>query len=304
MSKFLIVDGTALVFRGFYAIPRLTSPNGAPTHAILGFYNILFRLINEEKPDYLAIAFDRAEETTRKKEYEDYKATRVKAPDELYAQINPTKKILKAGKLGLVEKPGIEADDLIATIAKVHEKKDDVDVYIYSSDLDLLQLVNQHTKVLKPGTAKTGNKLMGSAQVLERYGFTPDHIPDYKGLHGDPSDNLPGVKGVGEKTAKKLIQKYGSLEKIYENLDEIKGALHRNLVEFKDQAFFCKKLATLHTNIDTDTSLETYTIHNINYDKIREHFEKLGLKKLTQKSTRLEKKFQKIKPAQNQQSLF
>lgn len=302
MSKFLLIDGTALVFRGFYAIPPLKTTDGTQINAVFGFYTILLNLLIAEKPDYLAVCFDRQEVTRRKEEYEDYKANREKAPDELYSQIAPIKTILTEGGFNLVEKPGVEADDLIATLARKNETPN-IDVIVYSNDFDLLQLVND-IKVLKPGHGRNPNILMGVDEVIKKYGFTPDFIPDYKGLHGDSSDNLPGIKGVGEKTASKLIQDYGHLEDIYENLDNIKGALKTKLIEGKDMAYMCRDLATLHDDIDIPTEISNYGIENITFSKTKEFFIQLEMKKLIQKLENLESKLETVKHQNQQQALF
>jgi DNA polymerase-1 len=304
MNKFILIDGTALVFRGFYAIPRLSLSDGTPINAVFGFYHILINLLLHEKPTHFAVCFDRHETTTRKKEFDDYKATRTKAPDELYAQIAPIKDILTQGQLHLVEKPGIEADDIIATIAKANEQTQDLDIQVYSSDLDLIQLVNEHTSILKPGNAKTGNQLITPSKLQEKYGFGPDKIPDYKGLHGDPSDNLPGVKGVGQKTAAKLIQEYGSLENIYNNLDDLTPSLRSKLEADKEQAELCKRLATLHTDIEIPINPEDYEISKINFDAITEKFQDLKFNKLLVKLWNLQKHIKSVEQSKLQGSLF
>ena len=305
MSKYLIIDGTALVFRGFYAIARLTTSSGQPTNAIYGFYTILFNLLLEQKPDYFTICFDRAEETERKKEFGEYKAQRTKAPDDLYSQIEPIKKILQDGNLCLLEKAGTEADDLIATLAKKNASLNpDLDIYIYSSDLDLMQLVGGKIKVLRPGNSQTGNTLFDTDGVFKKYGFLPKYIPDYKGLHGDSSDNIPGVKGIGTKTATDLIQKYGDIENIYNNLEKITGATKTKLENDKEQAFFYKKIATLFTDIECEWNLSHYKPQNIKIEKIIELLEALEIKKLSDKITKIKKHYQIVESCDNQQSLF
>lgn len=303
MQKFLIVDGTALVFRGFYAVPKLTTPSGQPTNAILGYFTILLNLLIEQNPDYLAICFDRPEETQRKKDFADYKATRVKAPDELYSQIQPIKDILSEGKLNLLELAGTEADDLIATLAKVN-KSPKLNTLIYSSDLDLLQLVDEHIRILKPGNSKIGNKVVDTAYILGKYGFSPLQVQDYKGLHGDSSDNLPGVKGVGEKTATKLIQDYGSLDAIYQNLDKLSDNLKQKLIHDKEQAYMCKQLATLHTDCPINTTLSAYSIHNIQFEEISKMLENLHITKLSHKVQKLKNKIQPVNNNPAQETLF
>jgi DNA polymerase-1 len=305
MSKFLIIDGTALVFRGFYAIPKLSTTDGQPTNAIYGFYTILFNLLLEQKPDYFVICFDRAEETDRKKEFKEYKAQRTKAPDDLYSQIAPIKNILQKGSLCLLEKAGTEADDLIATLAlKNTQLSPDLDIYIYSSDLDLTQLVGGRIKILKPGNSQTGNTLMDTNAVVQKYGFLPKFVPDYKGLHGDSSDNIPGVRGIGTKTATDLIQKFGHLDDIYNNIDKITGATQTKLINEKEQAYFCKKLATLYTDIECEWSLEQYKPQNIKIETILNLLKELEITKLNDKITRLKNIFQIVESCDNQQSLF
>jgi DNA polymerase-1 len=303
MSKFLIIDGTALVFRGFYAIPPLQTRSGQPTNAVMGFYTILFNLLLEQMPDYFSVCFDRPEETQRKKDFADYKATRTKAPDDLYSQIAPVKSILSKGNLHLTELAGFEADDLIATLA-VKNKSPELTTLIYSSDLDLIQLIDDHVQVLKPGNAKTGNQILTTNYILQKYGFSPKQVQDYKGLRGDSSDNLPGVKGIGEKTATKLIQEYSSLENIYNNIDKLSGSTKANLERDKEQAFFCKQLATLDENCQINTNLNSYAIQDINFEQIFEHFKTLEIERLIPKATKLKNKIQEVKPSTAQQSLF
>jgi len=304
MSKLLLIDGTALVFRGFYGIRHLSPLDDQPINAIYGFYSILLNLLLNEKPSHFVVCFDRSETTSRKAEYPEYKANRKKTPDDLFSQIPIIKSILIEGNLNLSEKAGVEADDLIATLAKHHEQTDGVEPLIYSSDLDLIQLVNKQTHILKPVSSKEDRFIYDLDSVQKRYGLSPDQIPDYKGLHGDPSDNLPGVKGVGTKTATKLIQEYGSLEGIYENLDQIKGALKTKLEQDKDMAFFCKKLATLHTDIETETDLNKFHLHDINFSAIAENFKQLEFATLLKKLRFLEEYVITQKQQNQQASLF
>jgi DNA polymerase-1 len=302
MAKFLIVDGTALVFRGFYAIPHLSTSKGELINAVFGFYTILLNLLLSEKPSHLAICFDRREETQRKKEFKEYKAKRTKAPDELYAQIDPIKRVLTESHLNLVEKAGYEADDIIAALAKANDK-DNIQVYIYSSDLDLIQLVNK-IKIIRPGNAKTGNQIMDTNGVIKKYGFAPHFIPDFKGLNGDSSDNLQGIKGIGEKTACKLIQDFGHLEQIYENIDKIEGALKRKLIEGKEQAYFFRKLATLNTDIQINLDLEEYEVTKIELEKLEQNLKDFEFTKLVQKIPQLRTAIGTYKKMAPQQTLF
>lgn len=303
MQKYLIIDGTALVFRGFYAIPKLSTTDGSPTNAIFGFYTILFNLLLDELPDYFTVCFDRQEETNRKKDFAEYKAQRTKAPDDLYVQIAPIKQILTEGNLNLVELAGTEADDLIATLAKKN-KSNDLNTLIYSSDLDLIQLIDENIRVLKPGNSKTGNQILNTSDILGKYGFSPKQVQDYKGLRGDSSDNIPGVKGIGEKTATKLIQDFGSLEGIYNNLDKLSDNIRGKLEQDREQAYFCKKLATLDHDCPIPTELHQFKIQNIDFDKVSQHLKQLQMFKLADKANYLKNKIQQVKAHESQISLF
>jgi len=304
MSKLLLIDGTALVFRGFYGIRHLAPLDDQPINAIYGFYSILLNLLLNERPSHFVVCFDRSETTSRKIEYPEYKANRKKTPDDLFSQIPIIKSILVEGALNLSEKAGVEADDIIATLAKHHENTPNVSPLVYSSDLDLIQLVNEQTNILKPVSSKDDRFIYNLKTVHDKYGLVPSQIPDYKGLHGDPSDNLPGVKGVGVKTATKLIQEYGSLEGIYENLDKIKGSLKTKLENDKEMAFFCKKLATLQTDIDTPRDLANFHLHNINFQAIEENFKQLQFNNLQKKLHQLRDYVTTQKQQDQQATLF
>jgi len=215
----LIIDGNALVHRAFHALPPLRTKKGELVNAVYGFLSIFIKSIKEFNPEYVCACFDLAAPTFRHKEFKDYKATRPKAPDELYEQIPKIKEILNKFGVPIYEKKGFEADDVIATISK-HPRVEEIESIILSGDLDTLQLVDNNTKVF---TARKGLKdtiLYDEKAVKERYGLSPIQIPDLKGLAGDVSDNIPGVKGIGIKTASALLQKFGSLEGIYEALGE------------------------------------------------------------------------------------
>ena len=285
-NKYLLVDGMAMVFRGFYAIPRLTSADGKPTNAVYGFFLILINLIKQIQPTHIVICFDRHEVTKRKEEYTEYKATRTKAPDELYQQIPYIKEGIAAFNFNLIEKVGYEADDLLATIACEKAVPDTINI-IYTGDLDLLQLADHYVKILTPHNQKQGI-LMGSKEVQEKYGFTPDQIPDYKGLHGDPSDNLPGVKGIGSKTATKLLAEYKTLENIYAYLNDLTPKMREKFEEHKEMAFMCKKMATLHTNLSYETPKTNFEVQHIDLTKGTEFLNNYSLRTLATKIPELQ----------------
>ncbi|PIU78231.1 MAG: DNA polymerase I, partial [Candidatus Moranbacteria bacterium CG06_land_8_20_14_3_00_43_56] len=201
-KKLILIDSNAIIHRAYHALPLLTTKKGELVNAVYGFTSVLLNVLGKFKPDYIAATFDLKEPTFRHKEFKDYKATRVKAPDDLYEQIPQVKKIVETFNIPIVEKEGYEADDLIATFARKTEKlHPDVEVIVVTGDLDTLQLVDENIKVFALRKGMSDSVLYGKKEILERYGLKPEQMIDYKGLRGDPSDNLPGVKGVGEKTA-------------------------------------------------------------------------------------------------------
>jgi DNA polymerase I len=216
-AKYMLIDGNALVHRGFHAIPGLTTKDGEPTGAVYGFTMILLQAIKKLKPTHIACSFDLAGPTFRHEQYVDYKATRVAAADELYAQIPRVKEVVRALNIPIFEIAGYEADDVIGTLAThICKEHDDVcEVVVVSGDLDLLQLVSKCVKIftLRRGLADTF--IYDEAAVGERYGLKPSQMIDFKALKGDPSDNIKGVAGIGEKGAAQLIQDFGSLENLY-----------------------------------------------------------------------------------------
>jgi DNA polymerase I len=256
-KKLILIDSNALIHRAYHALPPLTTKKGEIVNAVYGFTSVLLNVLSRFKPDYIAATFDRKEPTFRHKEFKDYKATRVKAPDELYEQFPRVKEIVAAFNIPIVEKEGYEADDLIATFARKTEKlHPDVEVIIVTGDLDTLQLVNDQTKVFALRRGMSDSVLYGEKEIFERYSLKPEQMIDYKGLRGDPSDNLPGVKGVGEKTAVELLKKYKTIEEVYKNLPAIKEGIRKKLEKDKLQAFFSKRLARLVENVPVEFDLE------------------------------------------------
>ena len=256
-KKLILIDSNALIHRAYHAIPPLTTKTGELVNAVYGYTSVLLNVLARFKPDYIVATFDLKEPTFRHKEFKDYKATRVKAPDDLYAQIPRVKEIVKAFNIPIAEKEGYEADDLIATFARKTEKlHPDVEVIVVTGDLDTLQLVGDRTKIFALRKGMSDSVLYDKKAILERYGLKPDQMIDYKGLRGDPSDNLPGVRGVGEKTAVELLKKYETIENVYKNLSEIKEGVRKKLEKDKLQAYFSKKLARLVENVPVDFDLE------------------------------------------------
>ncbi len=257
MKKLVLIDSNALIHRAYHAIPPLTTKKGELVNAVYGYTSVLLNVLSKFKPEYIVAAFDLKEPTFRHKEFKDYKATRAKAPDELYAQIPRVKELVRAFNIPIAEKEGYEADDLLATFARKTEKlHPDVEVIVVTGDLDTLQLVNDRIKIFALRRGMSDSVLYDEKAIFERYGLKPDQMIDYKGLRGDPSDNLPGVKGVGEKTATELLKKYKTIEGVYKNLPEIKEGVRKKLQKDKLQAFFSKKLASLVDNVPVNFDLE------------------------------------------------
>ena len=264
MKKVILIDGNNLVFRSYYATAYrgsiLRNSKGFPTNALFGFINMLNKIINEESPEYMMIAFDKGK-TFRHKKYEGYKDGRKEIPQELKDQLPVAKGIAKAMGISCFEIDNYEADDIIGTFANEVDNQNDYYSVIISSDKDLLQLITDknEVKLLKSNDYIRMNK----ETFIETYGFTPEKIVDLKGIMGDASDNIPGVKGIGEKGAMTLIQKYGTVEEIYKNIEEIKGRTREKLEDDKENAFFSKELATIYKEVPIDKNIE-----NIKYNGI------------------------------------
>ncbi len=293
-KKLILIDGNAIVHRAFHALPQFRNSGGDLVNAVYGFASILLNLFNREKPDYIAVAFDMKGKTFRHDQYEEYKATRTKAPDELYEQIPRIKSLVEAFQIPIFEEEGYEADDILGTLAKQAEKKGLL-TYIVTGDMDTLQLVTEYTKVYGYNGKFSEPTIYDTAKVLEKYGLKPSQVIDMKSLQGDSSDNIKGVPGIGPKTAKTLLQKYGTLENIYANLEEIKGSPRDKLEKDKESAFLSKDLVTIKTDMDISLNLEECATHEYDEEALRKTFEELEFKSLLK---RLED-FKKTAPVQN-----
>lgn len=251
MKKLLILDSNSILNRAFYGVRYLSAKDGTPTNAIYGFLNILLKLIKEQEPDYICAAFDVKAPTFRHKQYEGYKAQRKPMPEGLAAQMPLAKDVLRAMGVTILEKEGYEADDIIGTVARLCEESE-ISCFIATGDKDDLQLASDKTKVILTVTKSGYNEtiIYDNKAVKEKYHVTPTEFIDVKALMGDPSDNIPGVKGVGEKTAMSLIEKHHSIEYIYENIDDIglKGAMLQKMKDGREMAFMSKELATINRN--------------------------------------------------------
>lgn len=281
MKKYILIDGSGLIYRGFYAIPPFfKSPKGIQTNAVYGFTSILLTLIERQKPDYVAVAFDKKGPTFRHKEYKEYKATRVKAPDELYAQIPIVKDVVKAFGIPGFEIEGYEADDIIATIAKKLVGRKDIELQIATGDFDMFQLVRDGVSVLYPEKGFKGASVFRTEEVIKKYELTPGQVVDYKALAGDSSDNIPGVYGIGEKGAKTLLRKYKTLDGIYEHIDEIGGATQKKLIAGKEDAVLSRRLAMLCPNVPLEFDLQACALKSFDVESVRSLFGDLGFNSL------------------------
>jgi len=320
-KRLIVIDSNSIIHRAYHALPPLSTKKGELVNAVYGFLLVFFKVLREFKPDFVVATFDFPALTFRHKEFKEYKATRPKAPDELYNQIPKVKEILKSFNVPIFEKEGYEADDLIGTISRLAPKKPgtrakpstraelgagqsrselcstsglgaglvphrnevsgagqilpEIETIILSGDLDTLQLINPHTKVytLKKGVKDT--ILYDERAVRERYALLPEQLVDFKALKGDPSDNIPGVPGIGEKTAIKLLQEFENLENLYQELEEkteraqkLKPDLKNKLLEYKDQAFFSKNLAKINQNIEIDFDFKKGEWKNYDREKV------------------------------------
>ncbi len=256
--KLVLIDGHSILNRAFYGVPELTNSRGLHTNAVYGFLNIMFKILEEEKPDYLTVAFDVHAPTFRHEIYKEYKGTRKPMPEELREQVPVMKQMLQAMGICIIEKPGLEADDILGTIAKRGEREG-MEVSLVSGDRDLLQIATEHIKIRIPKTkgSKTEIEDYYAKDVTARYQVNPVQFIDLKALMGDTADNIPGVPKVGEKTATELMVQFGSLENIYAHVEEIKKkSIKESLIEHKDLADLSKTLATINVNGEFDYSFE------------------------------------------------
>ena len=264
-KKLVLIDGHSILNRAFFGLPDLTNSQGVHTNAVYGFLNIMFKILEEEKPDYLTVAFDVHAPTFRHKMFEEYKGTRKPMADELRQQVPLIKEMLKAMGITIVEKEGYEADDILGTLS-VKAEKEGMDVAVISGDRDLLQLATEHVMIRIPKTKKTGTEIENylADDVVEKYGVTPKEFIDVKALQGDTADNIPGVPGIGEKTAGALIAKYHSIEAVHEDAPNVKPPrASKNIVEFWDQAVMSKELATIITDAPVDYEFKDAQIDGI-----------------------------------------
>jgi len=287
-SKLILIDGNSILNRGFYALSgrsMLTTSTGLYTNAVFAFVNILNKYVEEENPDYIAVAFDLKAKTFRHNMYDGYKAQRKGMPEELAMQLPLAKEVLQAMNIKIIEQEGYEADDIIGSLS-LKAEKENFDVLILTGDRDSFQLISDRTKVILPSTksGKTETNLYDIQAIMEKYGVLPRQLIEVKGLMGDSSDNIPGVPGIGEKTALSLISTYGTLEGVYGHIDEIKQPkLKASLIEYKEQAFLSRTLGTIVRELDCCGSLEDLKRKEINRIELLNVFRKLEFESLIAK---------------------
>jgi len=279
----LLIDGNSLFHRAYHALPPLSDKTGENANAVFGFSNMLLKAIGEVKPDFIACAFDTKAPTFRHVEFEKYKAQRPAPPPDLYPQLPKVKKVLDAFGIPYFEKEGYEADDLLATIAsKCQVSGNKYQVIILSSDRDVLQLVDGNTKVQQPGWNLKEVTLIGAKEVKEKYGLEPHQMVDYKSLIGDPSDNVPGVAGIGPKTAAQLLAEFHTLEKLFENTAELGETTRGKLEAGKEIALAAKRLVELDRNVDIEIRVKSLEFRP-DWEKVRKEYEELGFKSIAAK---------------------
>ncbi len=274
-KKLILIDGSSYLYRAFYALPPLTSPKGEPTGAIYGFIRMLSKLLNELNPEYIAVVFDLPGKTFRHEEYKEYKATRKETPDDLKIQIPKLKEIIKLWGIKILEIPGYEADDIIATLVRKGKEKG-FEVIIVTPDKDMIQLIEDGVYIFNPVT----EEMFDREKVKIKYGIYPEQFVDYLAVVGDTVDNIIGVKGVGPKTAQKLLEEYGNIENILKNLNELKPRIKEAFEEAVDRLEQNRFLVKLKTDVNLDIEPEELKKEKADLMALKKKFEELGFKSL------------------------
>ncbi|MBN1447738.1 MAG: DNA polymerase I [Bacteroidetes bacterium] len=285
MERFFIIDGMAIAYRAYFAFINrpLINSKGMNTSAVFGFVNTLEKILGDEKPEHVAVTFDTAKPTFRHERYPEYKATREKMPDDMVEQLPYLKKIVLAYNIPLLELPGWEADDIIGTLARRAEQED-LECYLVTPDKDFMQLVTEQVKIFRPGKAGDSYDIIDLEGVREKFGVTPAQVIDVLGLMGDQSDNIPGVKGIGEKTAIPLIQQFGSIPDLYERLEEVeKQGVRTKLEEQRDEAFLSRDLVTIDTDAPVEVDPHDLRFSEKDRDALRALFEELEMRRFLER---------------------
>lgn len=300
--KFVLLDSNAIIHRAYHGLPPLTTKSGELVNAVYGFTTTLFKTIEDFHPKYIAACFDVKGPTVRHEQFKEYKAHRPPAPEELIKQFAIVKEICKVLNIPIFAVSGYEADDLIGTITqKLEDDAKGLKIIIVTGDMDTLQLVSDNTSVYSMSRGIKNAEIYNEKKVREKYGFGPELLIDYKALRGDPSDNIPGVPGIGEKTAKKIIEQFNSIENLYKKLlitnNQLSTKTKELLIKYKDQAFLSKKLATIIQNVPIDFDLSGCLVHDYNKNKAEKFFRTLDFNSLI-------KRLPEVRPNQKQDKLF
>src|SRR3989338_7152489 len=283
IKRLVVIDGNAILHRAYHALPPLTAPDGTVVNAVYGFAYMLLRVIHDLKPEYLMVAFDHAKPTFRKKLFKEYQSQRPEMDKNLVSQIDLVKRMVDLMGISVYGLDGYEADDVIGTITQQAEKskeKNNLETVIVTGDRDILQLANEKVKVYMPVKGLSESKLYGMAEVEDKFGVKPSQMVDYKGLVGDPSDNYPGVAGIGPKTAVDLIKKFATVEAIYQNLDKIEGKLKEKLLAGKENAFLSKQLATIVCDAPVEIDIAGAKLTNLDRPAVIRFFEEMEFRSL------------------------
>lgn len=300
-KKLILIDGNSLLYRAFFAMRYLSTSDGLPTNAVYGLTTMLLKVL-EEKSDYVAVAFDTPKPTFRHEEYEHYKAHRPEAPDELKAQAPVARELIRAFNIPVIEVEGYEADDIIAVMAREAEDKG-VRTTIVTGDLDALQLVSDDVSVMTTIKGVSDTVVYDPQAVEDRFGIKPEQMADFKGLKGDPSDNIPGVPGIGDKTAAALLAQYGTVENLLDHMDELReGRAKKALQEHRDQALLSKRLATLASEVPFELEIEDYRAQEPDYDALRDLFMRLEFKTMLRRLPEVRMAAGKPKPEEGEEA--
>ena len=311
-EKIVLIDGHSILNRAFYGVPDLTNADGLHTNAVYGFLNIMFKILDQEKPEYLTVAFDVHAPTFRHEMFEEYKGTRKPMAEELRQQVPVIKEVLQAMGIKIVEKAGLEADDILGTISRMSERRG-LEVSVISGDRDLLQLATEHVKIRIPKTKKGQTEIEDyyAEDVLNAYQVTPTEFIDLKALMGDTSDNIPGLPGVGEKTATKIITEYHSIENAHEHASELKPPrASKAIIEHWDLAVLSKTLATIKLDAEIDYEFADAKLGNLYTDEAYVYFQKLQFKNLlgrfetSELSNKIEDAFETITNKEKAEQIF
>ncbi len=279
-DRLFVIDGMAYAFRAYYAIRNLRDSTGQPVNAVFGFARILLKILRDHEPSHVVIVFDAPGKTFRDDMYPEYKANRDPTPADLIAQFPMIDTLIEAFDIPIVRVPGVEADDVLATLARQAEEAG-LETVLVSGDKDILQVVTENAKVFDPHKGDEG-RWYGPAEVKERYGVPPEHVVDVLGLMGDASDNVPGVRGIGEKTARKLLEKYGSIDGVYEHIEDLKGKQKERLIEDKEVAYLSLDLVTLKDDVAFEHRLEDFRRKDFDREKLAQVFASFEFRSLTE----------------------